>query len=358
MNLNKTLGRVATALVAGAMLTALAMPAYATNYNPANGIKFSKTIDMTAAQGATVPNVTYGYAINPGKAVGATQTTPEIKAGVAGATITENVTFASTDSIVENKATQQVEVDFDSVQFPTAGIYRYVITETDPATPVAGLATSDQDNTIYLDVYVTNGDNGCEISYYQMVTSPDAPTGSAYDDEAKFTGDEDAYTTYTLTVTKNVEGDMADMTAEFSIDVDFTNLSNGTKVTVDDVASSAAVSNAVSVNKSLGDDEFMTITGVPANAVYSVVENLENKAGYTVTYTYDDSEAKNATTGADEYTTVSNSNMSSANHNVVVINTKTATAPTGIVMNVAPYVLLVVVAAAGCFVFLRKRRED
>lgn len=151
---------------------------------------------------------------------------------------------------------------------------------------------------------------------------------------------------------------MADMTAEFSIDVDFTNLSNGTKVTVDDVASSAAVSNAVSVNKSLGDDEFMTITGVPANAVYSVVENLENKAGYTVTYTYDDSEAKNATTGADEYTTVSNSNMSSANHNVVVINTKTATAPTGIVMNVAPYVLLVVVAAAGCFVFLRKRRED
>ena len=58
-----------------------------------------------------------------------------------------------------------MEVDFDSVQFPTAGIYRYVITETDPATPVAGLATSDQDNTIYLDVYVTNGDNGWEISY-------------------------------------------------------------------------------------------------------------------------------------------------------------------------------------------------
>lgn len=161
MNLNKTFGRVATTLVAGAMLTALAMPAYATNYNPENGIKFSKTIDMTAAQGATVPNVTYGYAINPGKAVGATQTTPEIKAGIAGATITDKVTFASTDTIGENKkVAQSVTVKFDGVQFPTAGIYRYVITETDPATPVAGLATSEQDNTIYLDVYVTNGDNG------------------------------------------------------------------------------------------------------------------------------------------------------------------------------------------------------
>ena len=39
-------------------------------------------------------------------------------------------------------------------------------------------------------------------------------------------------------------------------------------------------------------------------------------------------------------------------------NNREAVSPTGIVMNVAPYVLLVVVAAAGCFVFLRKRRED
>lgn len=357
MNLNKTFGRVATTLVAGAMLTALAMPAYAADYNSETGITFNKTIDMTNAQGATVPNATYGYSIATGSGVVATDNTPEIKAGITGATITDKVTFASTDTIGENKkVAKSVTVKFDDVQFPTAGIYRYVITETDPT--VAGLATSDQDNTIYLDVYVTNGDNGCKISYYQMVTSPDAPTGSAYDDEAKFTGDEDVYTTYTLTVTKNVEGNMADMTAKFSIDVDFTSLSNGTKVTVNGVASSAAFSNAVRVNKSLGDDEFMTITGVPADAAYSVVENLENKAGYTVTYTYDNGEAQNATTDTDEYTTVSNSNMNGANHNVVVINTKTATAPTGIVMNVAPYVLLVVVAAAGCFVFLRKRRED
>lgn len=32
--------------------------------------------------------------------------------------------------------------------------------------------------------------------------------------------------------------------------------------------------------------------------------------------------------------------------------------PTGVIMNVAPYVLMVVIAAAGCFVFLRKRRDD
>ena len=356
MKLNKTMGRVATTLVATAMLASLAAPAYAADYNSQTGIVFNKTIDMTNAQGATVPNATYNYSIATGTGVSATDTTPEIKAGIAGATITSELVFASTDSIDNNKVTKPLTVNFTNVQFPTAGIYRYVITETDPS--VAGLATSADDNTIYLDVYVTNGENGREISYYQMVTSADAPTGSNYDPDAKFTGDEDAYTTYTLTVTKNVEGKMADMTAKFSIDVDFTNLSNGTKVTVDGSASSAANSNAVSVNKSLGDNETMTITGVPADAAYSVVENLANNAGYTVTYTYDGGAEQNATEDENEYTTVSSSSVNSGNHEVVVINTKDGSAPTGIVMDVAPYALLVVVAAAGCFVFMRKRRED
>ena len=39
-------------------------------------------------------------------------------------------------------------------------------------------------------------------------------------------------------------------------------------------------------------------------------------------------------------------------------NDREASTPTGIVMNVAPYALLVVIAAAGCLVFLRKRDED
>lgn len=39
-------------------------------------------------------------------------------------------------------------------------------------------------------------------------------------------------------------------------------------------------------------------------------------------------------------------------------NTRNAVSPTGLAMNVAPYALLVVVAAGACFVFLRKRRED
>ena len=71
----------------------------------------------------------------------------------------------------------------------------------------------------------------------------------------------------------------------------------------------------------------------------------------------DVAKAKSAPENATKDNTASGT-MGSAEKNVVFYNTRDAVSSTGIVMNVASYVLLVVVAAAGCFVFLRKRRED
>lgn len=366
MKANKLLKTLAASAMSLALLAGVTvMPAMAA-VDPATGVTFTKTINMTTATGATVPNATYNYSIGPGDGVAATADSPEILAGndeaVTGApTITSSVTFASADEIgVESKVAKSVTVDFSDVAFAHAGIYRYVITESDPT--VAGLNT-DGANTIYLDVYVVNSGDVREIAHYIMTTSDAAPTYDenkvpTYATGSKFSGDEDAYTTYSLTVTKNIEGTMADKTATFSIDVDFTNLSNGTKVTVDGAQSDAAAGQALSVNKSLGDNVSMTITGVPADAVYTVVENLSSNEGYTVTYKADNGEENRATYDNGAYTTVNAQNMNAANRNVTVINTKTATTPTGIVMNIAPYALMVVIAVAGVAVFMRKRVED
>ena len=70
----------------------------------------------------------------------------------------------------------------------------------------------------------------------------------------------------------------------------------------------------------------------------------------TTTYTVDDGEVKSG-----EACTV---HFTDANVDVSYLNTLNAVSPTGLIMDIAPYALLVVVAAAGCFVFLRKRRED
>lgn len=363
MKANKLMKALAASAMSLALVAGMtAMPAMATE--AAGGVKFTKAINMAAAADGTVPSATYSYTVNAGEAKAATATSPAIKAGLGTPTIA-NVVFTPKDAVSDSKVSKDVTVNFSGITFPTAGIYRYVITETNPT--VAGLETGDA-NTIYLDVYVTNVAGNCAITYYQMSTSDAAPTYAQDNNKAptytaKFTEDTDTYTTYTLTVTKNVEGTMADMTQKFSIDVDFTDLSEGTKVKVDGVqtADGASATGALSVNKSLGDNESMTITGVPADAVYTVVENIAKTEGYTTTATVQQGTGTATTanvTVADTTQTVAQQNMGSANHTVTVINTKNAVNPTGIILNVAPYALMVVIALAGVVVFLRKRVED
>lgn len=366
MKANKLMKALAASAMSLALVAGMtAMPAMATE--AAGGVKFTKAINMAAAADGTVPSATYSYTVNAGEAKAATATSPAIKAGLGTPTIA-NVVFTPKDAVSDSKVSKDVTVNFSGITFPTAGIYRYVITETNPT--VAGLETGDA-NTIYLDVYVTNVAGvagGCAITYYQMSTSDAAPTYAQDNNKtptytAKFTEDTDTYTTYTLTVTKNVEGTMADMTQKFSIDVDFTDLSEGTKVKVDGVqtADGASADGALSVSKSLGDDESMTITGVPADAVYTVVENIAKTEGYTTTATVQRGTGTATTanvTVADTTQTVAQQTMGENDNTVVVINTKNAVNPTGIILNVAPYALMVVIALAGVVVFLRKRVED
>lgn len=363
MKANKLMKALAASAMSLALVAGMtAMPAMATE--AADGVKFTKAINMAAAADGTVPSATYSYTVRAGEAKAATATSPAIKAGLGTPTIA-NVVFTPKDAVSDSKVSKDVTVNFSGITFPTAGIYRYVITETNPT--VAGLETGDA-NTIYLDVYVTNVAGGRAITYYQMSTSDAAPTYAQDNNKAptynaKFTEDTDTYTTYTLTVTKNVEGTMADMTQKFSIDVDFTGLSEGTKVKVDGVqtADGASDTGALSVNKSLGDNESMTITGVPADAVYTVVENIAKTEGYTTTATVQQGTGTATTanvTVADTTQTVAQQTMGKNDNTVTVINTKNAVNPTGVILNVAPYALMVVIALAGVVVFLRKRVED
>lgn len=400
MKLRKNLGRLATAFVATAMLASVAaVPASAADYvagktNPS----FTKTIDMSQAEGATVPNATYTYSIDKGAAVPAGADSPEIKEGVVVETgegdnrkvtapaITESVAFVPTDTIVSNKVAKTVTVDFSNITFAQPGIYRYVITENDPE--VKGL-TTDGPSTLYLDVYVIDDNGTNKISDYVMLTDAITPTldedktNAIYGDQkAKFSGnDDDTYQTYELTVKKIVDGKMGDKSVSYSFTINFSNLSNGIKVstktttqagegkpTMSYTPSPAASDGKTQVSKDLMSEEEVTIYGVPADAVYEVVETLSKNSSYTVTYKIDDAQDASNMTSSDgennttKYTTggqnVTPVDSNASDHKVVVTNFKEAVVPTGIVMNVAPYALLVVVAAGACFVFLRKRRED
>ena len=379
MKLSKNLGRVATTFLATAMLASLTVvPASAENAT----ITFTKTIDMTNAPGATVPDVTYEYEVASGTAVPASSVsnTPEIKAGDADDFTIDSVVFTAEDIIPEDKKVDKTAtLTFADGAYTAPGIYRYEVTEY-PDAQIADLDFND-DFTYTVDVYVAYNDaNVLEVKNAIWMREPSTPVindnnEAVYGDgttdketSTKIAGDEDAYTTYSLTIEKQVEGNMADAGREYKFDVTLNNLMPGTMVTVDGkpYSSAAATDGSLTIADSISikPTESVTITGLPSSTVYQIVENLAASEGYAVSATVNETNPVAVTEdGGDSYRLDSvalkaGNSDTAVSDKVVVTNTREEVSPTGIVMNVAPYALLVVIAAAGCFVFLRKRRED
>ena len=356
MNVNKALGRVATTLVAGAMLTALAMPAYAagvttgTETEPVTSVTITKTVETDGNTYA--PNTTFNFTVTEGgeKSFNDGTSTVTAKAGVPGGLVAGNgAAFAPVTKedekvvapSVEYTATATLNV-VDSV-FEVPGIYHYVVTEAN--TSYEGVTKDNSTYDVYL--YVYNNDDYDDLYVGHVVS---VKNGATSDADAKadliFTN---RYTTGSVTVTKYVKGSFANMgdTFAFTVGVSGTE-GEAYKVvyTQKDVPVTTFVESGKTIDVSgIGDEDTITIYGLSANDIYTVTENDGVTRGYTVTDTVGDNDGKVSGTTSTAPT-------------ASITNTKDATAPTGIVMNVAPYVLLVVVAAAGCFVFLRKRRED
>lgn len=386
MKLNKTIGRVATTLVATAMLASLAAPAYAeTPIASGKTLQFVKSLNMSDAEKASVPTATYSYEVEGVSPAGTADSKLPVMAGVGTPEIEDAVfsvadidgSTGDDDKNENDVITKNLDVTFTSVTYTKPGIYRYKVTETDPE----GFTFTDtSDNTFYMDVYVERTTSGFQVSGVvfmknngtmpEFVAGEDEEPDVANYGEGKMSGDVDTYTTYTLEINKKVAGALADAGDTYNFDVTFTGLPEDTYLTIDDskYATAADESGELNVTNSISivpgpNGNSVIIYGIPSSASYDVIENLLSSEGYTVTAKINDTpvtvEANGQGTAYHTGTVaLKGENDSKIDDVVEITNTREAVTPTGIVMNVAPYALLVVIAAAGCFVFLRKRRED
>ena len=362
MNLNKTLGRVATTLVAGAMLTALAMPAYATTGVTGDGetavSSFTITKHLTKEQKTMTPNVSFSFTVDEATNVEETHNGVPVSDGIdGGVTVNddnETADFAPGDTL--NSATDltdTVTFDVNVGLFPLAGIYKYTITENDFT--YDGI-TKDT-NVLDLYVYIQNGDNGLEVAYTELVDPDGGSEGKGLKTDS-FTNDYDSNgaALHDLVVYKVVSGNAANMSESFTFKVkikgetgekyyvEIGTYKDGTFTAKPDKTS--ILSSGTDGEFTLGNGDAIKVYGLDGDDAYTVEELNDNTNGYTLKI--DDTEDADGITNG----------IISADKTIKYENAKNASTPTGIVMNVAPYVLLVVVAAAGCFVFLRKRRED
>lgn len=410
MKLNKTFGRIATTLVATAMLASVtAVPAFAADgaigengyYDDVAIDAFTFTKELEMPIGVEKPTVTFNFTLSPAAPaegeIAEDESTPantaDVQEGKGSITATAEFDSASTYTNVPvttgtpttQKASETVRVDISSFISSTGitepGVYKYVLEETSlTATGVAesDFTLSDMDRTVYL--YVERIDNVCVVTGVELYNGEIELVGEGVDatlsDPAKtdsilnyymLSGDPDDPSTpptviaNDLTIEKAVKGSMGNMSEEFTFS--FTVNSNTENkafsyvVTKDgEQQTSQTVTEGTQVpNILLAHGDTIKITGLTGTDSVTVSET-DNGEGYTTSYLVTSGSTQNGTTAENVGLATSAGNPVSTN--ITFTNTREAVSPTGLIMDIAPYVLLVVVAAAGCFVFLRKRRED
>lgn len=172
------------------------------------------------------------------------------------------------------------------------------------------------------------------------------------------------YTTYGLTVTKELAGDFADYTDSFDFTLNFTDpdTSRMASVTVrtKDVAgtwSNATVlpfteAGTASIEQTIHGGDMIEVTGLPEGATYTITESGTDAAKYTTAWTAEGGELLSSEKALPLQT------MTAADADLTVTNTRNSTTPTGLLMDAAPYGAMMALAAGSGLVFFRKRRRE
>lgn len=368
--------------------------------------------DITKPNNVYLPNETFAFTIDdygytgegdPSWKDGATipESNDDIVSAPGAALVTEGLpnTYATSEIVTNGDGTNHtvrladtMTIHLDAEKFSDPGEYKFLITETQgdyetglsyPAqnlilNVIVSRGTGDNENTMYIagyELFTTTVD--AEQTIEPTATKTDAfHNDYAIDDEEKdqtkdfdltkqVTGtaatsaDEAKHYEFHITITNSSTPDGTDPEVpaqykKYAVTMTHTDCSTSDRQDIQNIT------EGTQSTFKLAEGDTFHIDGLTANDKI-VIEEV-NADGFTVSYktvngdtfsTEDPFATVTATPGASQ--TI---NTVNTNYKTEFTNNKDAVTPTGIVMNVAPYALLVVVAAAGCFVFLRKRRED
>ena len=326
---SKMVRKLTALFVAGTMMAAMGTTAMAAE-NPTN---LTITKELIKEVNAYAPNTEFQFSIVPG-AAGVTEDGMPITAGPEG-----GVSFAGgndsvkfTDGVGQGSMEQTLSLVVNNGSFSAPGIYRYTVSE------VKGNYEGVQydETTKNFDVYV-NSDGDV---YAYTFTDAGAENGK---DDGVFTNKYDENTGLgDLKITKEVTGNQGNKSQEFTFTIGVDGADGEQYHVVYGSENTVVELNSGETKEiQLSDGETATIYGLSASDVYTVTEADYSSQGYDTTINEQDTNTVTGTLGdADE---------------IKVVNEKEATTPTGIVTDIAPYVIMVAAAVVLGFAFLRKR---
>lgn len=352
------------------------------------------------------PTVSYSYAIAPATFDSLYVTdeqnpavTANVIAGAGEPAITSSVEWENSDSLstgangVVNDL--PITIDFSNVVFPSAGVFRYKISETVSNIAASGITAGTSARERYLDVYVRasstcddgNDADDWEIYGYTCFVKNNSITASTKADVAKTIGfgsytigetkyTADSYYTFNLEIGKTVVNDSyAENNVEFPFTVIFTNdavtgsidIASSISGTVNGFRDPAA--GALSSTKGIAKikhNASVTYIGIPCGTSVEVYEtNTATGVTYEVTTTLSPSTVTATPEMVSSTSTVPTTAVAQASQKPVYQSTKTVInttadvaadssftisvtnkystiSPTGVIVRYAPYALVLI----------------
>lgn len=346
--LKKTIRRLgALAMVLAMAVSVFAVNASATTGVGTNSLTIKKTV--TADGNTYAPATTFTFSI-------ATAGEGEyddnvVYAGVDGGAYFANganqITFSAADGIIDGTTglTKTTAISTNASVFTNygPGIYHYTVSETQG--DYKGIAYDTTVRDLY--VYVTNGTDGLVVSNVVLTKTTEVNGEEKTDKTEEWVNDygKNNDTIHNVKVIKAVAGNQGNKDKLFDFKVGVTGAANEKyKVVYAETKNGATQevtveSGAALITISIKDTGYIQIYGLSANDEYTIQE--ENYSG-------------------DGYTTTGNNvvaNKTSVNVEKTVTNTKDIATPGGVIMTIAPYALMLVVAGAFAVVFLSRRNR-
>ena len=254
------------------------------------------------------------------------------------------------DVTITTSTTNGVSSDaLDLSNITEIGIYTYTITESVPTTKTAGITYDTTTYTLKVTAYIDDDGN---LATDIAITDEDGNKVEA----AEF---KNIYTASTLTVTKNVTGNLGDTNKEFYFTVTFEN-KNAAITWVNAISASAsgvtitANEDGLSYTFTLKSGASATFTNVPSGISYTVTESDYSEDGYTAYTTYVSKDSEDNVEGSEVEGT-----MDSDGEEVTITNEKDQTVDTGIILDSAPYIMILALVLLGAaYVISRRRLSD
>lgn len=340
-------------VVAVAMMATMAFPAFAArptpNVGPDGLVTITKKYTVTGSEEKKAPAETFTFTVTPGAKVNGAEKTVEKSEATTIPTMAANSnekTVAFT-ALTED-GTGTFTVDVANLNITKPGMYYYTVTETPSNTAGVDYAAKSMIMVITAG-YADDGEDS-SLSYWAALHD-----STNYNDKnSKF---ENTYTAGSLKVTKKVTGSLGDKDKKFNVDVTFTApagktvkstityVNNGAESIAPDAWKLNTTTNQyeAKVTVELAHKGSVQFNNIPKDVTYIVEEQDYSGAEYTATYEGD----KSGTIANDVKSTTITNHKGDDNID------------TGVILDNAPYILMLAVVAGGAMTLvIKKRREE